>query len=101
MSDLGVGIVGCGNISGIYLQNMTKFKGVRLVACADQRPEAADAAAKAHGIEALAVDALLARSDIDIVVNLTVPNAHYAISKAALEAGKHVFSEKPLCVSMA
>lgn len=101
MTDLGVGIVGCGNISGIYLLNMPKFKGVRLVACADQRPEVAEAAAKANGIEALSVDALLARPDIDIVVNLTVPNAHYPVSKAALEAGKHVFSEKPLCVTVA
>jgi predicted dehydrogenase len=100
-TELGVGIVGCGNISGIYLSNMPKFNGVRLVACADQRPAAAEAAAKAHGIEALSPEALLARPDIDIVVNLTVPNAHYPISKAALEAGKHVFSEKPLCVSLA
>lgn len=101
MTELGVGIVGCGNISGIYLLNMPKYNGVRLVACADQRPEVAAAAAKANGIEALSVEALLARPDIDIVVNLTVPTAHYPVSKAALAAGKHVFSEKPLCVTVA
>jgi predicted dehydrogenase len=100
MADLGVGIVGCGNISGIYLTNMQKFNGLRLVACADQRPAVAAAAAAAHGIEALAPEALLARPDIDIVVNLTVPTAHHVVSKAALTAGKHVFSEKPLCVTV-
>jgi predicted dehydrogenase len=98
--DLGVGIVGCGNISGIYLRNMASFNGVKLIACADARPEAAEAAAKTAGIEALTVEALLARPDIDIVVNLTIPTAHYPISKAAFEAGKHVFSEKPLCVTV-
>jgi predicted dehydrogenase len=101
MADLGVGIIGCGNISGIYLENMNKFAGVRLVACADMRPASAEAAAARHGIEARSVEALLASPDIDIVVNLTVPNAHYGVSKAALAAGKHVFSEKPITVDAA
>lgn len=100
MRDLGVGVVGCGVISTIYLQNMPMFAGLRLVACADMRAEAAAAQAARFGIEALAPDALLARDDIDIVVNLTVPNAHFAVSQAALSAGKHVFSEKPLTTSL-
>jgi predicted dehydrogenase len=98
MSELGVGIIGCGNISSIYMRNMPQFRGLRLVACADVRPEAAEAQARAHGIEALSIDALLARSDIGIVVNLTTPNAHFAVSHAALKAGKHVFGEKPITV---
>jgi predicted dehydrogenase len=98
---LGVGIIGCGNISTIYMQNMAKFAGLRLVACADVRTEAAAAQAAAHGCEALTIDALLARSDIDIVVNLTTPTAHYAVSNAALSAGKHVFGEKPITVEAA
>ncbi len=101
MREFGVGIVGCGVISGIYMQNMKLFEGLALRACADQRPEAAKSQAEKFGIEACGVDALMARADIDIVVNLTVPNAHFAVSHAALTAGKHVFSEKPLCVSVA
>jgi predicted dehydrogenase len=101
MRELGVGIVGCGVISSIYMQNMPLFAGVKLVACADIRPEAAEARAGRFGIDALSVDDLLRRDDIDIVVNLTVPTAHFAVSHAALTAGKHVFTEKPLTVSVA
>lgn len=98
MDALNVGIVGCGNISGIYLQNIPAYRGLRLRACADMRPEAAQAQAGRHGIEALSVEDLLARDDVDLVVNLTVPAAHFGVSLAALRAGKHVFSEKPLAV---
>jgi predicted dehydrogenase len=101
MAPLGVGIIGCGTISGIYLQNMSRFPGVKLVACADIRDEAAQAAAAKAGAAARSIDALLASHDIDIVVNLTVPVAHFAVSHAALTAGKHVFSEKPLCTDSA
>lgn len=99
MATLGVGIIGCGVISGIYMKNMPLFNGLALKACADMRPESATAQAKEYGIEALSVPELLARADIDLIVNLTVPNAHFAVSQAALNAGKHLFSEKPLCVS--
>src|SRR5215213_8391947 len=98
MESLNVGIIGCGNISGIYFQNIPAFRGLALRACADIRPEAAQAQASKFGIEALPVDELLAREDIDLVVNLTVPGAHFGVSLAAIRAGKHVFSEKPLAV---
>ena len=62
------------------------------------RPEAAAAAASRYDVEALSVDELLAHDDIHLVVNLTIPNAHYGVSLAALTAGKHVFSEKPLSI---
>lgn len=97
LAPLGVGIIGCGTISGIYMQNISRFSGLKLVACADIRDEAAQAAAAKYGVAARSIDALLASPDIDIVVNLTVPVAHFAVSHAALGAGKHVFSEKPLC----
>lgn len=100
MRELGVGIVGCGVISSIYMQNMPLFRGIKLRACADVRPEAAKAQAEKFGVEALDLDAMLKRPDIDIVVNLTVPNAHFGVSHAALTAGKHVFGEKPLTVSV-
>jgi dihydrodipicolinate reductase len=72
---LGVGIVGCGNVSTIYMQNMGKFAGLKLVACADVRTDAAEAQAAAHGIEARSFEKLLSCDDIDIVVNLTTPKA--------------------------
>ncbi len=98
MDALNVGIIGCGNISGIYLQNIPAYRGITLRACADMRPEAAQAQASRFGIEAMSVDQLLASQDIDLVVNLTIPSAHFGVSLAALSAGKHVFSEKPLAV---
>jgi predicted dehydrogenase len=101
MNSLNVGLIGCGNISTIYLQNIPAYEGITLKACADMRPEAAQAQASRYGIEAWSVDELLASDDIDLVVNLTIPSAHFGVSLAALSAGKHVFSEKPLAVDFA
>ena len=94
-----VGIVGCGNISEAYFRLSRLFPGLKVVACADILPEAARAKADAHGVQAKTVDALLADDGIDVVVNLTVPAAHFEISAAALDAGKHVYSEKPLALT--
>src|SRR4051812_29924233 len=98
MNTLNVGIIGCGNISGIYLQNIPAYNGLSLRACADIKSEIAQAQAERHGVEARTVDQLLASDDIHLVVNLTIPSAHFGVSLAALTAGKHVFSEKPLAV---
>jgi predicted dehydrogenase len=100
VQDIGVGLIGCGNISTIYLTNLPRSPGVKVRAVADLKPDCAAAQGKKFDVEALAVDALLARDDIDLVVNLTVPDAHAAVSLAALSAGKHVFSEKPLAVEV-
>ncbi|MCB1404138.1 MAG: Gfo/Idh/MocA family oxidoreductase, partial [Rhodobacteraceae bacterium] len=62
---------------------------------------AAAARAKEFKVEAQSFEALLGNEDIDLVINLTVPEAHFAISRQALEAGKHVYSEKPLVLSVA
>src|SRR4029077_2124511 len=99
MKVLGVGVVGCGVISTIYMQKLVAFRGVRPVACADLLDENARAQAERFGIRALAIDALMRDPEVEIVVNLTTPNAHFEVSHAALTAGKHVFSEKPLCVT--
>ncbi|MBB4004364.1 Gfo/Idh/MocA family protein [Aurantimonas endophytica] len=96
-----IGLIGCGNISDIYLLNAARFPGIAFSACADLRPAAAAAKAETYGIEARSVDALLASDDVDIVLNLTVPAAHAEVSLAALESGKHVYSEKPLATSVA
>lgn len=96
MSDkLGIGVIGCGNISASYFRLAPIFDAIEMRACADVDPIAARDRADAFDLRADTVDALLASDDIDIVVNLTVPNAHFEVSKSVLEAGKHVYSEKP------
>jgi predicted dehydrogenase len=96
-----VGLVGCGNISDIYLTNAGRFPDFEFVACADLRPEAAAAQAAKYGIAARSVDDLIASDDIDIILNLTVPAAHAEVALAAIAAGKHVYTEKPLATSVA
>ncbi|MEJ1161898.1 Gfo/Idh/MocA family protein [Prosthecomicrobium sp. N25] len=100
MSDLTIAVIGAGNISTRYLQNAPLFRGVKIAAVADIVPEAAARQSQRFGVRALSVDEALASDEIQAVINLTVPNAHFAVSMAALSAGKHVFSEKPLTVSV-
>ncbi len=98
--ELGVGILGCGNISTTYFSLSPLFKGIKVLACADLNPAAAEAKAKEYGVKAQTVEELLANDEIDVIVNLTIPDAHFAVSKAILQAGKHVYSEKPLTVTL-
>ena len=97
---LGVGIIGCGNISAAYMRLAPLFKSIEVRACADIDAKAAQARAAEFGLRAETVDGLLAADDIDIVVNLTIPAAHYEVSKRILDAGKHVYSEKPFVLSL-
>lgn len=101
MQKLGVGIIGCGNISQKYMTALKLFSSVELRAVADMRTAAAEARGAEFGVPGMRVDQLLKRDDIDIVVNLTVPLAHTDVSLAVLNAGKHVHSEKPLGVNVA
>ena len=100
MTTLGLGLIGAGTISSAYLMRAPHFRGIRFVAVADVNTAAAEARAAEYGIEARSVDALLASDDVDLVVNLTIPAAHFSISRAALEAGKHVYSEKPYVLTL-
>ena len=86
---LGIGVIGCGNISAAYMRLAPMFAGIEMRACADMNMEAAKARAEEFGLRAETVDGLLASDDIDIVVNLTVPNAHHEVSTRILNAGKH------------
>ena len=97
-----VGIVGCGNISEIYIKNLTTmFPNTEVAAVADLLPERARAKADAHGIpKACTVEELLGDPSIDVVLNITIPRAHYEVTMAALEAGKHAYTEKPLAISL-
>ena len=100
MTQLGVGIIGCGNISTTYLKFAPIFKSLKLVAVADINMDAAHARAAEYGVRADTVDDLLAASDVDVIVNLTIPAVHYAVTKQILEAGKHAYSEKPLVLTL-
>ena len=102
MNKTRVGVIGCGAISGIYMKNCHQFfRNLEVVACADMVPAKAEACAKEYGVaQVLSVKDLLASPDVDIVLNLTVPKAHADITLAALQAGKHVHSEKPLATCL-
>lgn len=100
MSKLGVGIIGCGNISSAYLRLAPLFRDIEMRGVADIDRAAADAKAAEFGVTAYDVDGLLAAADIDIVVNLTIPAAHFAVTRQILEAGKHAYSEKPLVLTL-
>lgn len=94
-----IGIAGCGNISGVYLENLRRFAGMEVVACADLDLERARKKAARYGVPvACSVEELLDDPAVDLILNLTPPRSHAAVSLAALEAGKHVYSEKPLAV---
>ena len=98
--ELGVGIIGCGNISTTYFSLAPLFKGLKVLACSDLNMNAAELRAEEYGVKAQTIEDLLANDELDIIVNLTIPDAHYAVSKRILEAGKHVYSEKPLVLSL-
>ncbi|MGI4893865.1 MAG: Gfo/Idh/MocA family protein [Janthinobacterium lividum] len=96
---VGIGIIGAGVISGTYLENLTGFPDVVVHAIGDLFPEAAKARAAEHGVPRHGgIDAVLENPDVEIVVNLTIPAAHVEVSSAAIAAGKHVWSEKPVAL---
>lgn len=102
MERLRIGIIGCGNISSQYFEFARRFPVLEIACCADLNAEAAAAQAKAFNVpRACAVEELLADQTIDIVLNLTIPAAHAPVSLQALEAGKHVYLEKPLAAGVA
>ncbi|MCL2069014.1 MAG: Gfo/Idh/MocA family oxidoreductase [Oscillospiraceae bacterium] len=102
MKKIGIGIVGIGAISGIYLDNLTKvFKEVEIMGVCDLIPERAQKAADEYGVSIYKdMHELFADPKVEIVLNLTRPYEHFEVTTAALLAGKHVYSEKPIAVDM-
>jgi predicted dehydrogenase len=99
---LRIGLVGCGAISGSYLTHAREFPVLQFTACSDLGVERAKAKALEFQVpRVFSVDEILRDPDVDVILNLTVPKAHAEISLAALKAGKHVYSEKPLGISFA
>ncbi|HEV2579717.1 MAG TPA: Gfo/Idh/MocA family oxidoreductase [Ktedonobacteraceae bacterium] len=102
MSKTPIGIIGCGNISSVYFKAPQIFDNLQVVACADIDMERARSQAEKFGVpHVYTVEELLADPDIEIVVNLTVPNAHAEIAQKAIAAGKAVYGEKPLAIKRA
>ena len=101
MQTLSVGIIGTGNIAPAYIRGCEPFDIIRITACADMLTDRAGAFAADHGLAAYSVDDMLERVDIDIVVNLTIPAAHAEVSLRIIEAGKHIYNEKPLAINRA
>ena len=102
MDKMCIGVIGCGNISDIYFQNLTtRFDVTCVQACSDIDMDRAKKSAEKYGIpRAETVDELLADPEVDIILNITIPAGHYEICKKALLAGKHVYVEKPLSVTV-
>jgi len=101
MSRHKIGIIGAGNISGIYLEAPAKFANLEIVALADIDLEKARSQAEKYGVpKVCTVDELLAMPEIEAVVNLTIPAAHAEVARATIEAGKHVYNEKPLATKL-
>jgi predicted dehydrogenase len=96
VSVLRVGVVGCGIIAKRYVADSGAFPGWLPVACSDLDAEAAEAFATEFGLRTATFDDLIGDPEVDLVLNLTPPRAHAPLVTAALEAGKHVYTEKPL-----
>lgn len=95
-----VGLIGCGKISDAYFKGMGRYDILEIVACADIDVARAKAKAAQHGIaRGGTVEELLADPSIEIVVNLTIPQAHVEVNERALRAGKHVYVEKPFALA--
>jgi len=102
MKPVKVGLIGCGAISGAYLGISKSFPIVEIAACADLNVEAAKNASDKFSIpRVLSVDEIIDDPSIEIILNLTIPKAHVPVSLRAVDAGKHVYLEKPLGVNRA
>jgi predicted dehydrogenase len=102
MTSFGIGVIGCGNISNQYLKNLSAFPDVEVLICADLDAGRAEAQAAAYGIPSWgSPQDALGHPDVQLIVNLTVPAAHAEVTGAAIAAGKHVWSEKPLTLDIA
>jgi predicted dehydrogenase len=95
-----VAVIGCGTISHIYMTNLkNKFRITELVGCADLIPGRSKKRAEEFGIKQMSNQEILSSPEIEMVMNLTFPEAHYTVSRQILEAGKHCCVEKMMTVN--
>lgn len=100
INKINTAIIGCGMISKTYLKSLQQFQILEVTACCDLDEERASSIAELFSIKKMTFDEILSDVKIQFIINLTNPNAHYLITKKALEAGKHVYSEKMLSVTL-
>ncbi|MEE7506353.1 Gfo/Idh/MocA family oxidoreductase [Methylobacterium mesophilicum] len=97
-----IGIVGCGYVADFYMTTLVNHPELRLAGVYDRDPERRAVFCRHYNARAFnSLEALLAEPEIGLILNLTNPHSHYVVTKAALEAGKHVYSEKPLAMEYA
>ena len=95
-----IGLIGCGHIAETYFRAEKYFNNIKIIKCADINEKASKRCALNFGVKSVTVNDLLKDKEIEIILNLTIPKAHYQISKKALINGKHVYSEKPLAINL-
>ena len=95
-----VGLIGCGHIAETYFRAHKYFNNFKIIKCADIKDNASKKCANIYGIKALSVKKLLEDKEIEIILNLTIPKAHYEVAKKALLHNKHVYSEKPMAINL-
>ena len=95
-----IGLIGCGHIAETYFRAEKYFNNIKIIKCADINEKASKRCALNFGIKSVTVNELFKDKEIEIILNLTIPKAHYQISKKALINGKHVYSEKPLAINL-
>lgn len=96
---VGVGLVGAGNISDTYLENLNSFPDIEVLIVGDLDQSRAAEQAQRYSVPACgSAGDVLAHPGVELVVNLTLPAVHAAVSAAAIAAGKHVWSEKPIAI---
>ena len=95
-----IGLIGCGHIAETYFRAEKYFNNIKIIKCADINEKASKRCALNFGIKSVTVNELLKDNEIEIILNLTIPKAHYQISKKALINGKHIYSEKPLAINL-
>jgi predicted dehydrogenase len=102
MQKLSVGLLGCGDVSDIYFKNCARSEALQIVACASLHVQKArDKAAQYSIPRACSVDELFRAPEVEVILNLTSPQVHAELNLAALAAGKHVYTEKPLASTLA
>ena len=95
-----VGLIGCGHIAETYFRAHKYFNNFKIIKCADILESASKKCASKYGIKSLSVQDLLNDKEIEIILNLTIPKAHYEVSKKALLHNKHVYTEKPMAINL-
>jgi len=95
-----VGLIGCGHIAETYFRAHKYFNNFKIIKCADILDSASKKCASKYGIKSLSVKDLLNDKEIEIILNLTIPKAHYEVAKKALLHNKHVYSEKPMAINL-